>query len=61
MPVNIDPEQLNDEREQVIAKWLFKDVDLISQQIEWGGENVIRFDDLLSIFYCCQSSWFATE
>ncbi|EGH4408963.1 hypothetical protein LRI04_003615, partial [Salmonella enterica subsp. enterica serovar Uganda] len=34
MPVNIDPEQLNDEREQVIAKWLFKDVDLISQQIE---------------------------
>lgn len=61
MPVNIDPEQLNDEREQVIAKWLFKDVDLISQQIELGEENVKRFDEILSIFDCCQSSWFATE
>ena len=44
-----------------IAKWLFKDVDLISQQIELGEENVKRFDELLSIFDCCQSSWFATE
>ncbi|MEZ2586140.1 hypothetical protein ACBQ10_16400 [Kluyvera intermedia] len=61
MPSNIDTDELEQEREQVIAKWLFKDDDLINQQIENGEQNVRRFDDLLSLFDSCQSSWLATE
>ncbi|MBC2610090.1 MULTISPECIES: hypothetical protein [Citrobacter] len=61
MPLSIDPDELEQEREQVIAKWLFKDVDLINQQIEIGEQNVRRFDELLSIFDSCRSSWLATE
>ncbi|WP_406909206.1 hypothetical protein [Klebsiella oxytoca] len=61
MPLDLDRDELEEEREQVIVRWLFKDVDLISQQIDAGEQNVQRFDNLLSIFDACQSSWLATE
>ncbi|WP_318393556.1 hypothetical protein [Enterobacter sp.] len=61
MPSSLDPVELEAEREQVIAKWLFKDVDFITQQIESGEQNVQRFDDLLAAFENCISAWLATE
>lgn len=61
MPLNIDPVEVEEERAQVIAKWLFKDVDLINQQIENGEQNVKRYDDLITAFDFCQSAWLATE
>ncbi|SFR00713.1 hypothetical protein SAMN04487773_0951 [Enterobacter sp. kpr-6] len=61
MPSSLDPVELEVEREQIIAKWLFKDVDFITQQIESGEQNVQRFDDLLAAFENCISAWLATE
>ncbi|WP_279204272.1 hypothetical protein [Obesumbacterium proteus] len=61
MPLNIDPKEIEQEREQVITKWIFKDVDLITQEIEAGEQNVKRYDELLSLYDNCQSSWLATE
>ncbi|WP_263752576.1 hypothetical protein [Kosakonia cowanii] len=61
MPLSLDRAELEEEREQVIAKWLFKDVDLIVQQIETGEKNVQRFDALLAVFEDCTSAWLATE
>ncbi|HID8210474.1 hypothetical protein [Serratia ureilytica] len=61
MPLSIDPAEIEEEREQVIAKWIFKDVDLIAQQIEIGEQNVQRFDELINTFDNCYSAWLATE
>lgn len=61
MPLTIDPVEIEKEREQVIAKWIFKDVALLNQQIEIGEQNVQRFDELLNSFDNCHSAWLATE
>lgn len=61
MPLDFDPIELEEEREQVIAKWLFKDDDLILQQMELGEQNVHKFDELQIAYDNCNSAWLATE
>ncbi|BEN58543.1 MULTISPECIES: hypothetical protein [Serratia] len=61
MPITIDPVEIEEEREQVIAKWIFKDDALLTQQIELGEQNVKRFDELINSFDNCHSAWLATE
>ncbi|MEG1466323.1 MAG: hypothetical protein RSA68_01850 [Hafnia sp.] len=61
MPLRIDPKEIQQEREQVIAKWVFKDDDVLFEKIEAGEKNVKRYDELISLYDNCQSSWLATE
>lgn len=61
MPEYLSIKELAEQKEAVAAKWIFKDVPLIMQDITEGESNVLQFESFILSYENCNSCWVATE